>query len=108
MFSQASTDPSLEDKSVYKTLVRLGPPFNKMGKAFVELLDHYNWTRVVIISKRMSSQRHVFCDYSSRSVEQAFNDNDIEIADFIRIDEGISDIQIDVVLNRAKQRSRSK
>lgn len=39
IFSQASSDPSLADKTVFKTLVRLGPPFNKMGKAFVELFQ---------------------------------------------------------------------
>jgi hypothetical protein len=108
MFSQASTDPALEDKSVYKTLVRLGPPFNKMGKAFVELFKHYNWTQVVIISKRKSSQRHVFCDYSTRSVETAFSENDIKIVDFIPIEAGIADGQIDIVLSRAKQRARSE
>lgn len=108
IFSQASSDPSLADKSIYKTLVRLGPPFNKMGRAFVELFKHYNWTRVVMISKRKSDNRNVFCDYSSRSIEEAFNLNSIEIADYIPIDAGITDKQIDTVLNRAKQRGRSK
>lgn len=79
-----------------------------MGRAFVELFKHYNWTRVVMISKRKNDNRNVFCDYSSRSIEEAFHLNSIEIADYISIDAGITDKQIDTVLDRVKQRGRSK
>ena len=108
IFSQASTDPVLEDKSVFKTLVRLGPPFNKMGSALVGFYQKYNWTRTVVISKKRTDNRNVFCDYSYRSVEVAFQDNGIEIADYIPIYEDISDVEIDRVLDRARQRGRGK
>ncbi|KAL4227619.1 Nitrogen permease reactivator protein [Mactra antiquata] len=106
MFSQASSDPSLADKSVYTTLVRLGPPFNKMGKAFVELFRLYNWTQVVVISKRKHDNRNVFCDYSSRSVEAELKNNNMEIVEFIYIEAGISDNGIDTVLDKARYRGR--
>ena len=108
MFSQASTDPTLEDKGVYKTLIRLGPPFNKLGSAFVELFRHFKWNRVVMISRRKTDQKQVFCDYSSRSNEKVFRENNITLAEWIIIDDGIDDFKIDDVLNRIKQRGRSK
>lgn len=108
IFSQASSDPSLADKNTFTTLVRLGPPFNKMGKAFVELFRYYNWTRVVIISKRKADNRNVFCDYSARSIVESFDENGIKIADFILIDAGITDDEIESSLKRAKLSGRSK
>lgn len=108
MFSQASTDPLLADKSVYKTLVRLGPPFNKMGKAFVEIFNHFKWTNIVMVSRRKVDDRNVFCDYSSRSAEEAFRKSNITLADWIQIDDGINEKAIDTLLNRIRQRGRSE
>lgn len=108
MFSQGSTDPVLEDKGIYKTLIRLGPPFDKLGAAFVQLCKHFKWDRLVMISRRKTDQKNVFCDYSSRSNEKAFRDNNITLAEWIVIDDGISDVAIDDVLDRIKQRGRSK
>ncbi|CAG2192758.1 ANPRA [Mytilus edulis] len=106
MFSQGSTDPVLEDKGIYKTLIRLGPPFDKLGAAFVQLCKHFKWDRLVMISRRKTDQKNVFCDYSSRSNEKAFRDNNITLAEWIVIDDGISDVAIDDVLDRIKQRGR--
>ncbi len=39
MFTPASTDPALRNKRTYSTLVRLGPPFSKMGAAIVEVFQ---------------------------------------------------------------------
>ena len=108
MYSQASSDPSLADKSVYKTLVRLGPPFNKMGKALVEMFQHFDWDTVVMVTKRRTDNRNVFCDYSARSVEEEFRNNMIAINDYVMINPGISDTEINGVLERIKGRGRSK
>ncbi|KAK3096856.1 hypothetical protein FSP39_004017 [Pinctada imbricata] len=87
IFSQASSDPVLEDKTTYKTLIRLGPPFNKLGRAFVEIFKYFNWNRVVMISRRKTDNKRVFCDYSSRSSEEVFRLHNITLADWMQIDE---------------------
>ena len=108
MFSQAASDPSLADKNIYTTLVRLGPPFNKMGKALVEMFKHFNWDTVVMVTKRKTDNRNVFCDYSARSVEEEFRNNGIVINDYMLIDTELSDMDINIVLDRIKGRGRSK
>ncbi|XP_041368120.1 atrial natriuretic peptide receptor 1-like [Gigantopelta aegis] len=106
IFSQASSDPSLSNKKTYNTLVRLGPPFNRMGNAFVELFGYFKWKRVVIISRRKTDQKRVFCDYSSRAADTTFRANGITVADWVIIDDGISFKEIDIMINRIKQRGR--
>ncbi|XP_033750419.1 LOW QUALITY PROTEIN: atrial natriuretic peptide receptor 1-like [Pecten maximus] len=106
ILSQASSDPILADKSVYKTLVRLGPPFNKLGNAMVEFLEYFQWRRIVVISRRKTDNKKVFCDYSSRSYETPFRVNNITIADMITIDDGITEEEIDELLTRVQQRGR--
>ncbi|KAL5004738.1 hypothetical protein ScPMuIL_018194 [Solemya velum] len=105
-FSHASSDPSLADKTVYKTLVRLGPPFNKLGKALVELFNHFHWKRVMLISRRRTDNKKVFCDYSSRSVEAELRNSNISLAEWIQIGDGLSDLEIDNILNNVQRRSR--
>ena len=108
MYSQAASDPFLADKSIYKTLVRLGPPFNKMGKALVEMFQHFSWNTVVMITKRKTDNKNVFCDYSARSVEEEFRNNNITINDYVLINDGIPDSDINAVLDRIRGRGRSK
>lgn len=67
VFSQASTQSSLSDKSVYSTLVRIGPVFAKMGGAVVELFRYFGWQRTVIVARRAIDTQEVFCDYAARS-----------------------------------------
>lgn len=107
MFSQASSDPVFMDKSLYKTLIRLGPPFNKMGLALVHIFRQFGWSRVVIISRRKTDQRRVFCDYSSRSTLEAFRNSNITVADWMEISDGLTDKDIDDILTRVQQRGRS-
>ncbi|XP_069136802.1 atrial natriuretic peptide receptor 1-like [Argopecten irradians] len=106
ILSQASSDPILADKSVFKTLVRLGPPFNKLGNAMAEFFHYFKWKRVVIISRRKVDNKKVFCDYSSRSYETSFRTNNITIADMITIDDDIPEPEIDELLVRLQQRGR--
>ncbi|XP_055956148.1 atrial natriuretic peptide receptor 1-like [Patella vulgata] len=106
MFSQASSDPSLADKSVYKTLIRLGPPFNRLGQALVEIFGHFNWKRAVIVSRRKTDNKKVFCDYSSRAADVIFRANNITVAEWMIIDDGITDAKIDEMLERVYQRGR--
>ncbi|XP_064609278.1 receptor-type guanylate cyclase gcy-28-like [Liolophura sinensis] len=106
MFSPASTDPILGDKATYRTLVRLGPPFNKLGLALVEVLRHFNWSRVVLVSRRKTDEKKVFCDYSFRSAEEQFRLANITVADKIQISDNLDIETIDDILTRVQQRAR--
>ncbi|KAK2186746.1 hypothetical protein NP493_190g03005 [Ridgeia piscesae] len=117
IFSQASSDPALIDKSIYTTLVRMGPPFNKLSYAIIDLFKFYGWERIVMISRRPVGSKHVFCDYVSRpsycsnvplvrSLEVQFEEEGMRLEDWMKIYDGISDEKIEYLLDRAKQRSR--
>ena len=79
-----------------------------MGKALVEMFQHFSWNTVVMITKRKTDNKNVFCDYSARSVEEEFRNNNITINDYVLINDGIADSDINAVLDRIRGRGRSK
>ena len=107
MFTQASTDPTLSDKKTYSTLVRVGPPFTKMGAAIGEIFQTFNWTKFAMVSRLPRPPKHVFCDYASRSVDEHFRDSTVSLSEWQRINDGVSPTQIDDILIRLQQRARS-
>ncbi|KAL8597813.1 hypothetical protein ACOMHN_004928 [Nucella lapillus] len=106
MFTPASSDPSLADKHTFTTLVRLGPPFNTMGAALVYIFRYFRWRRVVLVSRRRTDNRNVFCDYSTRAAEETFRSHNITVAESIIIGDDPSDKEIDEFLSRLRQRGR--
>ncbi|ELU09641.1 hypothetical protein CAPTEDRAFT_202251 [Capitella teleta] len=106
MFSPASTDPMLSDKVKYSTLVRTSPAFFKMGAAILELFEHYNWTTTLIVSQRAVGTKDVFCDYSSRSIQEQFYTQGKPIPDLIEFDQRISEDDIDEILRKVLHRAR--
>ncbi|XP_076466013.1 atrial natriuretic peptide receptor 3-like [Babylonia areolata] len=106
MFTPASSDPSLADKTTFRTLVRLGPPFNTMGSALVHIFRYFRWDRVVMVSRRRTDNKNVFCDYSSRAAEETFRFHNITVADSIVIGDDPTVDEIDEILSRLRQRGR--
>lgn len=107
VFSHGPSEPSLADKTIYKTLVRLGPPFNKLGRALVKIFNHFNWHRAILISQRKIEKRGHFCDYSSRATDAEFRSNNITL-EWMQIADGLSDEEVDIILTNVQLRSRSK
>ena len=104
VFTHGGTDPVLEDKSIYQTLVRLGPTYNKYGPAFVEIFKHFKWTRVALLAK----DYHI-CDFGASSVNHHFPLHNLTVAEWIRVSKrGITDAQVEEYLDRIQERSRSK
>ena len=108
VFSQASSDPKLSDKKTYRTLVRVSPPYSKMGAVLVEVFRYFKWQRGVMISRRPVGTKFVFCDYASRSIEEKFRQESIILADWMKFSDGLADSEIDEILTRTAQRGRSK
>ncbi|XP_077996444.1 atrial natriuretic peptide receptor 1-like [Glandiceps talaboti] len=49
IISWVATAPELNDKNVYSTLGRTLGPFTKLGVVLNEIMESYDWTRVVVI-----------------------------------------------------------
>ncbi|XP_064612574.1 atrial natriuretic peptide receptor 1-like [Liolophura sinensis] len=104
VLSQAATDPALQDKSIYKTLIRLVPPFNKAGNVMTELAQYYKWKRVMIISRETG-----LCSYSSQSIFSHLSRMEVIIPAWITFPEPFSDIKeetMDDILNTILYKSR--
>ena len=86
----------------------MGAPFIRLGPAIAELFNYFKWNQFVMISRRKVGSRHVFCDYSSRAIEEYFRGTDVLLADLMQFDDGIADVDIDEQLIRAKQRGRGE
>ncbi|CAH1773110.1 unnamed protein product [Owenia fusiformis] len=102
MFGHASTDPVLSNKRLFTTLLRLLPPYNKMGSAFVEIFKFYGWRRCVMLTTRLAS----LMSEASRSVLQKFREFNITLADFIEVNSNLDDSDIDDYLRRFQHRGR--
>ncbi|ELU17359.1 hypothetical protein CAPTEDRAFT_197861 [Capitella teleta] len=70
--THGATDPALEDKKVYTTLMRLGPTYNKYGAAFVAICQYYQWDRVAILAKNYHT-----CEFGASSINMAFSLNNL-------------------------------
>ncbi|CAH1801680.1 unnamed protein product [Owenia fusiformis] len=101
LFAHASSDPMLADKERFNTVVRVLPPYNKMGSAFVELFKYYGWKRGVMLSTRIYSM----ISFAARSVEKKFRENNVTLADTIDV-ETMSNDEIDDALERFQHRGR--
>ena len=61
-----------------------------------------------MISERSVGNVHVFCDYVSRSVESNFLKNNLTLADWMKLQRGVTDEDIDKMLSNIRHRSRSE
>jgi len=50
LFSWVATDPDFDDKVTHSTLTRTLGPFRKLALYLPQILQQYNWKRVVVIS----------------------------------------------------------
>jgi hypothetical protein len=102
VLTHGATDPALQDKKVYRTLMRLGPTYNKYGRAFAAICTYYNWDRVSIMAK----DTHI-CEYGAASINTFFPKSNLTVSEWIRIeDRGFTDVEMDEYLDRLHQRSR--
>lgn len=102
--THGATDLVLEDKSFYKTLIRLGPTYNKYGPAFAKIFLHFGWKKASIIA---NDQRT--CDYGATSINEFFPKYNLTITEWIRVpSRGFTDQELEKYLDRIQERSRSE
>ncbi|CAH1775514.1 unnamed protein product [Owenia fusiformis] len=105
VFSHASSDPELADKTTFQTLVRVMPPYSKMGKAFVEVFRYFNWTVGAMMSVDYSGQ-YSFESYAHRSIQGEFRKANIMLSDDVKVPSNISSDEINAHLERFQKRAR--
>ncbi|XP_070532924.1 receptor-type guanylate cyclase gcy-13-like [Ptychodera flava] len=98
-----SRDPTLADKSVFTTMARIMGPLNKVGKAAVEIFNHYSWKLAAIVSSR---DRDV-CGFAASAILSSFQDNNITVGEQVTLDatQYVSG-QVDEAIEKIKQRAR--
>ncbi len=103
MFPSVCTNPALGDRSLFKTLIRVHPPYNKLAKAVRQIFRGYNWKRFSVFS------REVFlCSYGAQGLYDLFKGTDVVLTDWVKAPDTISDGTIEQVLTRMRTRARSK
>ncbi|CAH1775517.1 unnamed protein product, partial [Owenia fusiformis] len=105
VFSHGSSDPELADKKLFQTLVRILPPFSKMGRAFVEVFKYFKWNTGVLMATENIGQ-YSFNDYASRSIEQEFRNAGLTLSDNVKVSPDITENEIDTYLKRFSRRGR--
>lgn len=50
IFPEWCSDPTMDNKTTYNTMVRLSGSWTRLGSAFMALMQHYGWQRAVLVS----------------------------------------------------------
>ena len=92
----------MDDKTVYKTLVRVAGSFSIYPMAVRAVLHHYGWNRAVLLGDR---EPIYFCTYASKAIMDIVGNSVIHDVQ-MRRDATRSDIIAS--LNEVKQNGRGK
>ena len=61
-----------------------------------------------MVSQVRVGQTDVFCDYSSRSIDENFRSTNISLDDWIKVESGLADWEIENLLEKIVRRGRSE
>lgn len=105
IYSVSSADPELDDKEIYRNLIRPGlPTYNTIGKAVIGVLDHFKWSKVSLLVRDSS-----LCGYGVKSIESILRERrDLTLIEKISVLTTDTADDIDTFLRRIKKRARSK
>ncbi len=104
MLPMGCTDTELGDKNVFRTLLRLGSTYGKMGRAFRQAFQFYGWNRMAMFSREGDGS----CDYGTNGIREAFRGTNITIAEWIKAPRGVTTQDMEEYLFRMRSRARSK
>lgn len=106
VFSQGAVDTALQDKTVYKTLIRLVAPYSKAGDVMAELTRYYNWNRLLIVSPDSG-----LGIYSARAIFSELSRLQVIISAWITFKDSFSSIRankVDEMMETIRSKGRSK
>ncbi|ELU03536.1 hypothetical protein CAPTEDRAFT_201024 [Capitella teleta] len=101
-FPASCSNPDMADKNKFPTLARVMPSYNKLGGAFLSVVQYYNWKRVVMVNE----DDDFICDYGARGIKDKLEMTNIIIAEWIRIPNIVNNDQIIGYLERVRTRGR--
>ncbi len=101
MFPSVCTDTALADKSIFKTLIRLSAPYNKLAKAMRLMFRQYSWSRFSIFSRDSG-----LCSYGTQGMFDLFHGTNVTLTDWIRAPRTIDDEEIERALRVMRNRAR--
>ena len=67
IISHGASDPILSDKKTFDTVVRVRPGYDKIGYAFLEILNHFNWDLITV------SDYQVFVLIKNKNIEHTLS-----------------------------------
>ena len=103
MFPTGCTTDELEDKDVHHTMIRVNAAYDKLGTALLEIFNTFGWKRTVILNKEGG-----LCGFGSEIINYMFRDNNITVAEWIKIRNTMSISTVDEYLDRLNERGRSE
>ena len=102
-FPTACSDPVLDDRTVYNTLVRIAPVNKKVGKAVAGVFLHYGWTVA-----GMLYENQLVCLYGAVAIQDSFATYNISVAASFALPLEMTDAEIDSYLLEIAAYARSR
>ena len=103
IFPESSIGAGLANKETYNTVVRIKPSYSKMASAIVEIFHHYAWTTTAMLT---TSQW--YCAYAVDAIRDRLAEDNIQLNEWIKGTDGMSDALVDSYLNRLRLQARSE
>ncbi|XP_077978153.1 atrial natriuretic peptide receptor 1-like [Glandiceps talaboti] len=101
MISWVATDIDFNDKMTYSTLGRTLGPFSKLGLFLLNIMEGYQWNRVVVISSTFL----LFGD-ASKAIVKTFNANNVTVAYYAEYKNNPTVNRIRTILEKTKSEGR--
>lgn len=102
-FAEICNDSPMDDKTKFRTLIRLTGTFNAYGIAFNRVIRYFKWTKIVILSDNIA----MTCIYTVNAVSEHARRNNVTVQEWIKMADEPTDEDIDRYLLLLKQRGRS-
>ena len=104
MVTAYCTDPSLDNRTTYDTMIRILGSTSGFGSVFSQIFKAFNWHLAVVVSDTASD----VCQYGVTSIVAKFKNNNISVSEWIQLTADPSDMELEICLEKIRQRARSK
>lgn len=103
MFPEFCSDASMDNKTIYNTMIRIGGSWAGLGTAFVQMMLTYGWQHVTLLADTTQSA----CYYGGSAMTRPMAAANMTL-NWVRLATAPSDLDIDDYLNQARAKSRGK
>ena len=102
-FPEFCSDATLDDSTIYDTMVRIAGSWAGVARTFKAVADMYGWTHIVLLT---DDENAYICWYGAAPFDELFGNNRNYTFSWLRIDSKPTDEELDNLLQSVRSLTR--